>query len=142
MNRSLSLQKTDVIVLLAVQLAIVVLSAGGFLLAQGSGAAQAAVYGGAVATLMLGRRVFSPSGIARSHPGQETTMRYFGAVQRFVAVLVLFALGIGWIGLQPVPLLVGFGAAQLGYFVNGALLMHEVNAAEHNKALEKLAATL
>ena len=75
-----------------------------------------------LSTLMLGYRVLGASQIAKRHPGQETAMLYIGAVQRFVAVRVLFALGMGWIGLQPIPLLVGFGAAQLGYFINGALI--------------------
>lgn len=125
MNRSIALQKSDVNVLLVLQLALVAVAVGGYLFAQGGGAAQATAYGGAVAILnswLLGRRVLRASEVAKTHPGQETMVLYVGVVQRFVVVLTLFGLGMGWLGLQPVPLLIGFAVAQLAYFVNGTLI--------------------
>jgi len=124
-NRSIALQKSDVGVLLALQLALIAVAVGGYLFAQGGGAAQAAVYGGGIAMLntwLLGRRVLQASEIAKTHPGQETMVLYVGVVQRFVVVVTLFGLGMGWLGLQPVPLLIGFAVAQLAYFVNGTLI--------------------
>lgn len=125
MNRSIALQKSDVGVLLALQLALVALAVGGYLFTQGGGPAQATAYGGGVAMLsawLLGRRVLHASEVAKTHPGQETMVLYVGVVQRFVVVLTLFGLGMGWLGLQPVPLLIGFAVAQLAYFVNGTLM--------------------
>ena len=125
MNRSIALQKSDVGVLLVLQLALVALAGGGFLFAQGAEAAQATAYGGGIAALntwLLGRRVLRASEVAKTHPGQETMVLYVGVIQRFVVVLMLFGLGMGWLGLQPVPLLIGFAVAQLGYFVNGTLI--------------------
>jgi ATP synthase protein I len=40
---------------------------------------------------------------------------YFGAAQRFVAVLVLLAVGIGALKLAPLPLIIAFAVAQLGF---------------------------
>jgi len=124
-NRSISLQKGDVGVLVALQLALVIVTALAFLLTVGGMAAQAAVYGGGVAllsTLLLGRRVLRAAELAKSAPGRETAVLYIGAVQRFVLILALFALGMGWLRLEPLPLLVGYAVAQIGYFVNGARL--------------------
>lgn len=125
MNRSIALQKSDVGVLLVLQLALVAVAVGGYLFAQGGGAAQATAYGGGLAMLntwLLGRRVLRASEIAKTHPGQETMVLYVGVVQRFMVVVTLFGLGMGWLGLQPVPLLIGFAVAQLAYFVNGTLI--------------------
>jgi len=124
-NRSIALQKSDVGVLLALQLALVAVAVGGYLFAQGGGPAQATAYGGGVAMLsawLNGRRVLRATEIAKTHPGQETMVLYVGVVQRFVVAVTLFGLGMGWLGLQPVPLLIGFAVAQLAYFVNGTIL--------------------
>jgi ATP synthase protein I len=107
---------------MAVQLAIVATASLAFWLARGGEAAWAAAYGGAAALLsawMLGRRVRLAAETARSEPGRETAVLYIGAVQRFLIVLVLFAVGMGQLGLPPVPLLAGFGLAQLAFFVLG-----------------------
>jgi ATP synthase protein I len=40
---------------------------------------------------------------------------YFGAVQRFVLVLALLAVGMGYLKLAPLPLLASFAIAQLAY---------------------------
>lgn len=124
-NRSLSLRKGDVGVLLALQLVLAIVTAVAYLWAVGGGAAQAAAYGGGVAllsTLLLGHRVLRAAAVAGSVPGRETAVLYIGAIQRFVLVMALFGFGMGWLRLQPLPLLVGFAVAQAGYFVNGAWL--------------------
>ena len=42
---------------------------------------------------------------------------YLGAMERFAFVAVAFAVGLGALGLAPVPLLAGFGGAQCAYFI-------------------------
>ncbi len=42
-----------------------------------------------------------------------------GAVQRFAIVLALFLLGMGWLKLQPVPLLITFAVAQAAFALGG-----------------------
>lgn len=81
----------------------------------GSVAAVAAVYGGIMAlimTLMLAWRIDQAS---RS----STAMRWLvlGAVERMVVVCIAFAVGIGLLGLVPVPMLIGFGVAELAYYL-------------------------
>ncbi|WP_440848928.1 ATP synthase subunit I [Salinisphaera sp. SWV1] len=81
----------------------------------GSSAAVAAIYGGLVAlimTLMLAWRIGQAS---RS----DTAMRWLvlGAAERMIMVCIAFAVGIGAIGFAPVPMLIGFGGAQLAYYL-------------------------
>ena len=121
-TRSLVMQPADLNRLLAVQLVLVSSTALAFWVVWGPEAGRAAAYGGAVALLsawLLGRRVRRASDLARTSPGQEMAVLYIGAVQRFVAILVLFAVGMGQLGLLPVPLLVAFGVAQLAYVAPG-----------------------
>ena len=47
--------------------------------------------------------------------GSEVLFFYVGAAQRFVTTLVLFAVGMVWLKLAPIPLLMTFALAQLGY---------------------------
>jgi len=136
-NRSMSLQTGDIGVLLMIQLVLVLAVVGFFLMTGSPLAAQAAAYGGAMALLiawMLGRRALLAAEVAKAHPGQETMVIVTGAVQRFVVVLVLFGLGMGWLELQPVPLLAAFAIAQLGHMFNGAL----VRVREGGRRMERL----
>ena len=125
MKRSIALQPGDVGLLLVIQVILVAAVVGFFLFTSDTRAAGAAAYGGAIALLvawMLGRRTLRAAEVAKTHPGQETVVVYVGAIQRFVVVLVLFALGMGWLKLLPVPLLVGFAVAQLGHLFNSGLV--------------------
>jgi ATP synthase protein I len=112
------MQPADVYRLLAVQAVIALGTTVTFWVARGSEAGKAAVFGGAVALLsawLLGRRVRRASEVTRTRPGSEMAVLYIGAVQRFVLTLVLFAVGMGPLGLSPVPLLAGFALAQLAF---------------------------
>ncbi len=125
MNRSIALQSGDVGLLLVIQFILVAAVVGFFLFTSDLLAAQAAAYGGGMALLvawMLGRRALRAAEVAKRHPGQETMVIYMGAVQRFVVVLVLFGLGMGWLKLQPVPLLAAFAVAQFGHLFNSGLV--------------------
>jgi len=112
------MQPADVYRLLAVQAVIALGTTVAFWVARGSEAGKAAVFGGAVALLsawLLGRRERRASEVTRTRPGSEMAVLYIGAVQRFVLTLVLFAVGMGPLGLSPVPLLAGFALAQLAF---------------------------
>jgi ATP synthase protein I len=89
---------------------------------QGLLAAQAAGYGGcmAIANVWLAnRQVRIAIEVAKTSPGKEINILYASAVQRFILVLTLFAVGMGVIHLPPVPLLISFTVAQVGYFFGG-----------------------
>jgi len=88
----------------------------------GSDAIMPAVYGGGVAllnTLWLNRGVIQAGKAAKENPKMSVYMLYFGAVQRFVFVLVALAVGLAAIKLMAEPLLLTFGVAQLALFFAG-----------------------
>lgn len=85
-------------------------------------AGQAALYGGCMAIFnvwITQRRMQVAVEIAKVSPGKETTVLYIAAVQRFVFTLAFFMLGMGWLLLPPIPMLVAFSSAQVGYFFSG-----------------------
>lgn len=107
--------------LLCIQTCLVVGVAGLFLL-NGLSAALSALYGGGVAlasSALLGRSLKAAGQAAEHAPKQGVWMLYFGAVQRFLLVLGLFAVGMGLFGLPPLPLIVGFAAAQVAFLIGG-----------------------
>ena len=86
---------------------------GGYLLSREAGMAWGALYGGGVSMLssaLLGLGIgWAASGTGRA----RQWLLYGGAAVRFVLVLALFAIGLGGIGLGPMPVVIGFIAAQL-----------------------------
>ena len=105
---------------LGTQLVLVGLAAIGFFTLSGQFQALSALFGGAMAVLnlvLLGwRRKQADSGRALT-AGQSLWALYRSAIERFALVLALFALGMGVLRLEPLPLLTGFIAGQLGLFV-------------------------
>lgn len=86
----------------------------------GDAALLPAFYGGAVAmsnTMMLSKRMVQASEIAKDSPQHSLYLIAFGAVQRFVFVLLALGFGLGYLGLLPLPLLATFAVAQLIYLV-------------------------
>ncbi len=91
-----------------------------YLLLGSSPDAHAALFGGACALLnawLLGRRLRLAANVAKISPGQEVMVIYVGVLQRFALLLALFIVGMGWLKLNPVPLLVAFGIAQVAFFL-------------------------
>jgi ATP synthase protein I len=87
---------------------------------KGPHAALSALYGGGVAlanALLLARRVERASELARDGAQRGVYSLYFGAVQRFVFVLVSLGIGLGLLRLDPLPLLALFAIAQLAYLI-------------------------
>ncbi|MDH5216774.1 MAG: ATP synthase subunit I [Gammaproteobacteria bacterium] len=48
-------------------------------------------------------------------PGTSVGILYFGAVQRFILVVVLFIVGLKFFALDPIAMGLGFVVAQLGF---------------------------
>ena len=103
------------------QIVLTLLTAGAAFALLGSAAALAAFYGGGVAlmgTWLLGRRVSRTPEIARQGDTGSQLALYAGILPRFIVTLALLAAGIGWLKLAPIPLIVAFGLAQLGFAIN------------------------
>lgn len=109
--------------LLAIQAGIALAVAAGFYVYQGGSAAGSALYGGAIAMGVSGLLAFRLARAAR--PGAGLAGLYLGAVERFIFVAVAFAAGIAAIGLPPMPMIAGFGIAELGYFLAAGMLRGE-----------------
>jgi len=107
---------------LGIQLVLVGLVAGSFLFLSGRFQALSALFGGSMAALNLvlleWRRYQADSGRALT-AGQSMWALYRSAIERFALVLALFALGMGVLRLEPLPLLIGFITGQLGLLVTG-----------------------
>lgn len=117
----MNVQNGSLYPLACIQVSLVVGIAGVFLL-NGHSAALAALYGGGIAlasSTLLGRSLRAAGETAQHAPQQGIWLLYFGAVQRFLLVLALFALGMGVFGLPPLPLIVGFAGAQVAFLIGG-----------------------
>lgn len=104
--------------MLTVQALLVSAVAWAFYFYQNQLAAQAALYGGCIVLFnvwMMDRRVRIAAKIAEINPGKEVRVLYAAAIQRFILTLVFFGLGMGWLHLPPIPMLIAFAIAQLGY---------------------------
>jgi ATP synthase protein I len=115
---------------LGAQLLVTVLVAALFLL-QGTWASVSALYGGlasVIIALLLRRGIRRASQLALENPKKSMTILYVGAVQRFVLVLVLLALGLAGLKLDPVAVCVGFAVAQVGYLANSRANVKRTNA--------------
>lgn len=107
--------------IMAVQLAATALVAAAFGLAGGGGWSALSAASGGLTSLcivwLLRRGVRRASEIALSNQSKSMMILYLGAVQRFVVVLALFALGLGVARLEPLAMFVGFAVAQVGNFI-------------------------
>lgn len=102
------------------QAVLVAATAAGWFGLRGVGAAQAALYGGVLAllsSLLLARRVQRAGDASVGNLAGGAASLYLGALQRFVLVVVGFGVGMGVLRLQPLPQIVGFAVAQLGYLL-------------------------
>ena len=97
------------------QVFLVLICAASFFVAQGAESALAALYGGAVALLNVQLLRWRKNQV-KTRPGltaRASLATFFAsALERFVLVAALLALGLGWIELQPLALLVGFAVGQ------------------------------
>ena len=82
-----------------------------FLVVQGGMASSAALFGGVAALvnlLLLDWRARRANRARALTARQSLQVLYLSALERFVSVALLFALGIGLLDLEPLPLLLGF----------------------------------
>lgn len=82
-------------------------------LVQGGSAVPAVLYGGTVALtnlLLLDWRARRANRVGALSARQSLQVLYLSALERFASVALLFAVGIGVLELEPLPLLLGFVA--------------------------------
>ncbi len=102
--------------MLAVQAIIITAIAWFFYFYQNQLAAQSALYGGFIVMFnvwTMNRRIRRAAKI--DEPGQEVKIFYLAAMQRFIFTLSFFIIGMGLLNLPPIPMLVAFAVAHLGY---------------------------
>lgn len=108
--------------MMAVQMAVTAITAVAFgLLGEGVWSAVSVLAGGlsSLAILWLLRRgVRRASEYSLVDQKKSMMILYFGAAQRFVAIIALFALGVGLIGLDPLAMFAGFALAQVSNIIN------------------------
>jgi len=107
--------------LLKTQLMLAGLVALIFLFTEGFWQANSALYGGGISiltALLLSRGISKASISAAKNPSSGAGILYFGAVQRFILVLLFFIFGLGVLKLEALATCVGFGIVQLGYVFN------------------------
>ena len=108
---------------ISTQLIVSIIVAVAFL-TKGTWESLAAVYGGLVSiciSLLLLRGIQRANAAAKVDPGKSMRILYIGAVQRFVFVLGLIALGMAFFKLDPVAIIVGFALAQAGYLLGSRI---------------------
>ncbi len=102
--------------ILYLQVVLTTLAVIGFFAFQGGAAALAAAFGGAITLVNTSLLLWRMNRSQRSGPlGAHATLRglLFSAGERFAAVAFMFALGMGILRLQPMPLLIGFCLSML-----------------------------
>jgi len=100
-----------------VQVAFTIIIAVIFYLQQGTEFALAALYGGAVtlASTLLSAWRTNAAIEADQHNAEHGMLEFYQImVMRFLLVVGLLALGLGWLKLAPIALVSGFIAAQVG----------------------------
>lgn len=110
--------------LASAQAALALAAAAAFLVLRDAAEAGGALAGSGIAlvlTVLHARRVRLATRAARSRPGAETLVLGIGVFERFAVAAGLFALGIGYWKLAPVPMIAGFAVCQIGWFLAGSL---------------------
>ena len=114
----------DVVRLASAQAALALCAAAVFLFVRDASAAGGALAGSGIAlalTALHARRVRLANRAVRTRPGSETLVLGIGVFERFAVAAALFALGIGYWKLAPVPMIAGFAVCQIGWFLAGSL---------------------
>ena len=104
---------------ISTQLIISVIVATVFLI-KGTWEFTAALYGGFASiciTMLLLWGIKRATEAAKENPGKSMRILYVGAVQRFLLVIGLLAMGIALFKLDPIAMCVGFALAQLSYLI-------------------------
>jgi ATP synthase protein I len=82
----------------------------------------AGLYGGLIAisaTTISSLKITKAGNIASTEKLQGNIEIYIGAIQKYLVVLTLFALGMGYFKLLPLPMIITFSLTQFAYiFIN------------------------
>ncbi|MCK5698156.1 MAG: ATP synthase subunit I [Gammaproteobacteria bacterium] len=81
----------------------------------------ATLYGGSitlVATLLMAWRISRAGEVAYNDKQQGYIEIYIGAMQKFILISVLMAIGMGYLKLPPFAILMGFAITQLSFIAN------------------------
>jgi len=107
--------------LLVFQIILVVLLTLILAILEGYLAAKAGLFGGMIALMNTGLILLHDKRAQRSNDDANRVIRYvyLCAVERMLLTIILFAVGLVALKLMPLPLLLGFIAAQLAAFLNG-----------------------
>ena len=107
--------------LFIVQVIITLSVALGYLAFQDINGFIAAVYGGSITlagTFLMAWRINRAGDMASKEKQQGYFEIYIGAIQKFFLTLVLMAIGMGVLNLDPLAILVSFALTQLSYIAN------------------------
>lgn len=107
--------------LLIVQFVIMLLVAFAYLILQSSADFFAALYGGSItvsATLLMAWRLGRATEVAASDQQQGQIEIYTGAIQKYFLTLLMMAVGMGALKLEPLAMLVSFALTQLSFAAN------------------------
>ena len=105
--------------ILLVQTGLVFVTAVALSLLKGQEFLLATLYGGAViivSTIYFGWRLKIATEAVDNRPTVNSVELFKGIFIRFLMVIVLLALGLGWLKLQPAGILSGFIVAQLAFW--------------------------
>jgi ATP synthase protein I len=104
--------------LLIIQFTVSLLVASGYLIFQDTSGFLAAMYGGSITltgTVLMAWRIWRAGEVAGQEKQQGFIEIYAGAIQKFILTLVLMAVGMGYLKLEPLAILVSFTLTQFSY---------------------------
>ena len=105
--------------ILLIQISLVLVAAAVLTLVKGHEFFMATLYGGAViivSTIYFGWRLKIATEAVDNMPSVNSVELFKGIFLRFLIVIVLLALGLGWLKLAPAGILSGFIVAQLAFW--------------------------
>lgn len=107
--------------LLIVQFAILMVVALVYLALNNINGSIAALYGGSISlsgTLLMAWRINRAGEIAAQDTRQGSIEVYTGVMQKFILTLLLMAVGMGYLKLDPIAVLISFALTQLSFTAN------------------------
>jgi len=107
--------------LFIVQFIITLAAALGYFALQNINGFFAALYGGSITlsgTLLMAWRISRAGEAAAKEQQQGYIEIYAGVIQKFILTLVLMAIGMGYLKLNPLAILVSFALTQLSFIAN------------------------
>jgi len=116
MSYASALLRSGVRRLLIFQAAIVLIVGFGMLVSYSRYSALSTLYGGGLAMWMAVLLAWRVQKIGMKSGRSNKWHMYLEALERFLLVTLGIWAGMSWLRLLPLPLIVGFATAQVGYF--------------------------